>query len=86
MVCYFGEVLRFVNPLMYFKNFTLYAFGSETKIPLSGRSACPVKCEAYFSGEVFSTFTQLRFYQDAQEKKAEPIKNPAFIALNSFVI
>jgi len=26
------------------------------------------------------------FYQDAQDKKAGPIKNPAFIALNSFLV
>jgi len=52
---------------MDFKGFTLDAFRSETKIPLSGGSGAP------------SAFTQLRFYQDAQDKKAEPIKNPAFI-------
>ena len=67
MVCYWGEVLWFVNQLMDFKGFTLDAFHSETKIPLSGGSGAP------------SAFTQLRFYQDAQDKKAEPIKNPAFI-------
>jgi len=41
--------------------FTLDASRSETKIPLSGGSACPVKCEAYFTGGASSTFAQLGF-------------------------
>jgi hypothetical protein len=74
-----GEVLWFVNQLMDLKGFTLDAFRSETKIPLSGGSACPVKCEAYFSGGASSTFAQFSLYQDSQEKKAKPIKDPAFL-------
>jgi len=27
-----------------------FTFRNETKIPLSGESACAVKCEAYFTG------------------------------------
>ena len=78
MVCHWGEMLWFVNQLMYFKGFTPKY--SPTLPQRAGREWIVI-CNC-----IYETFAQLRFCQDAQEKKAGPIKNPAFIALNSFLV